>query len=330
MESTSYTRRVDPREIGRDDDDLDAAEAPFLRWHWRRVRRHARWVWTQGLGRLIEEDQLNPFESVPVAIRKAAWRLRNDASPHALAVFLIGLQRSGTNMVVRGMERSPEFEVHNENDRRAFQRFRLRPDAVIRDIVVRSRHPFVLFKPLCDSHRIAQLLDGLGTPTPGKAIWVYRSVDGRVRSSVAKFGDANLRALRRIAEGRGGDLWQAQGLSAEALTLIRSFDYDTLSPASASALFWYARNAIVFDHGLHDRDDVLFVSYERLVRDPEGEMRRLCNFLGFAFDQRWISHIEPRDAPGAPPLEIDPAIRRRCDVLSARLETVAAGRPAIA
>jgi hypothetical protein len=86
----------------------------------------------------------------------------------------------------------------------------------------------------------------------------------------------------------------------------------------------------VFEHGLHARDDVLLVSYERMVRDPEREMGRLCGFLGVAFDQRWISHIEARDVPGAPPLEIEPEIRRRCDVLSARLETVAAGRPAIA
>ena len=37
-----------------------------------------------------------------------------------------------------------------------------------------SWHEYVLFKPLCDSHRTVELLEGLGTPTPGKAIWAYR------------------------------------------------------------------------------------------------------------------------------------------------------------
>lgn len=329
----TYTAGMDGREPG-PESGTDAgrnAPAPSIRWQLARIRRHLGWARTQGLGRLIEEDQLNPFESIPTALRKAAWRLRNDVSPHARPVFLVGLQRSGTNMIVRGLERSPEFQVHNENDRAAFQRFRLRPDPVIRALVVRSPHAFVLFKPLCDSHRIAALLDELGTPTPGKALWAFRSVDGRVRSSLAKFGDSSRRALRRIAAGRGGDLWQAQGLSPESLELIRSFDDDRLSPGSASALFWYVRNAIVFEHGLHERDDVLLVSYDRIVEEPAAQMRRLCDFLGLSFDERLVSHIEPRHAASDPALGIDPEIRRLCEALGERLrdaaEVVPVARP---
>src|SRR5207248_1518559 len=152
----------------------------------------------------------------------------------AAPVWLVGVQRSGTNMVVRGLEASPEVEVRNENDSKAFERFRLRPDTVLRQIVLASRHRYVLFKPLCDSHRVDELL-ALHTPTSGRAIWAYRGVDGRVRSALAKFGDANLRVLTEIAAGRGGDRWQAQRLSRESLDLIRSFDWPAVSPASAAA-----------------------------------------------------------------------------------------------
>jgi hypothetical protein len=297
-------------------------------WTVRRIRRHLRWAREQGVGRLIEEDNLDPFERIPNAARKLVWRLSHDASPHAMPVFVVGVQRSGTNMVVRGFERSPMFEVHNENDRAAFHRFRLRPDPVIRDLVVRSRHPYVLFKPLCDSHRIGELLDDLGTPTRGKALWAYRSVDGRVRSSLAKFGNASGRALRMIAAGTGGHLWQAQGLSEASLELIRSFDYDRLSPASASALFWCVRNAILLERGLADRGDVAVVSYDRIVADPAPVMTAICGFLGLEYDDRLIEGVERRGAGARDPLPIDPLIRARCDEITDRLDAVTVGTAA--
>ena len=292
--------------------------ASEARWFIGRLSRHFRWAREQGIGRLIEEGDLDPSETIPAAYRRWRWRRAHDVAPHAIPVFLVGLQRSGTNMLVRGLERSPEFEVRNEKDRGAFDRFRIRADPVIRSIVERSGQRFVLFKPLCDSHRVRELLDGLGTPSSGRAIWAYRSVDGRVRSAVAKFGPANLVALREIAAGRGAHLWQAGGLGPEQLELIRSFDYDSVSPETAAALFWFARNSLYFDLGLHERDDVWLGAYERLVQEPVPVMRSLCAFLGFAFRQELVEHIDRRAASAAP-VEIEPQVRELCDGLTERL-----------
>jgi len=307
------------------DDEPDPATTPELRWQLFRVRRHVNWARTQGLGRLIEEDQLDPFERIPAAIRRARWRLRHDNRPNAVPVFLVGVQRSGTNMLTRGLERAPEFEVHNENDRQAFVRFRLKNPAVIRGIVERSKHAFVLFKPLCDSHRTHVLLDALRTPSSGLAIWAYRSYQGRVRSSVAKFGDSNRRALRRIAEGTGSHLWQAGGLSEASLELIRRFDYDRVSPESAAALFWFVRNSLYFDLGLDGRSDVALASYDATIEDPRGSMRALCEFLGLPFREELIEGIEPRHR-GSPGLEIDPGVRERCEELQSALDATMARR----
>ena len=63
----------------------------------------------------------------------------------------------------------------------------------------------MLFKPLCDSHRTDHLLDDLRTASPGRAVWVYRDVDGRVRSALAKFGDGNRQVLREFADGTNTD-----------------------------------------------------------------------------------------------------------------------------
>ena len=91
------------------------------------------------------------------------------------------------------------------------------PPVEIRALVEGSGQRYVLLKPLCDSHRVPEFLDGLGTPSPGRAIWAFRDVDGRVRSAVEKFGDANRKALRDIASGETLDSWQAGGLSQERL-----------------------------------------------------------------------------------------------------------------
>lgn len=224
-------------------------------------------------------------------------------------------------MVARGFRASPEFEVFNENDKRAFTEFRIRPVEQIAGLVRASRHRWVLFKPLCDSHRAAELLDALGSEVPGRALWVHRRVDPRVRSALAKFGDANLRALGEIAAGRGDGLWQAGGLSDKNRELIGSFDYGAMSPASAAALFWFIRNSLFFELGLDRRADLLAVSYDRLIEAPEELMQGVCGFLGCPWDRRFVEHIEPRHPAEAAPLEIDPQIRALCDRLQARFDS---------
>jgi hypothetical protein len=271
------------------------------------------------VGRLIEEDQLNPLERIPLAAARRRWRRAHHVAPNAVPVFVVGVQRSGTNMLVRGLERSPEFEVRNENDGAAFERFHLRPDPVIRALVERSGQAYVLFKPLIDSHRTNELLDGLGTPSPGRAIWAYRAVDGRVRSSVAKFGDSNLQALRRIAAGDTG-IWQAGGLTEERLALVRGLDLGAMTAESGAALFWMLRNQLFFDLGLDRRDDVLLASYGATIEDPEAALRRVCAFLDFPYRPELAAHVDRRAAGGRPPLDLDPRVRELCSELERRLE----------
>src|SRR5437763_6147814 len=293
----------------------------------RKAARHWRWARQDGLSTLIEEDDLRPLSRTSRAWRKWRWRRSHGVDGGtAMPVWLVGVQRSGTNMVVRGLEESPEVEVHNENDGAAFERFRLRPDPVVRQIIVASRHRYVLFKPLCDSHRVDELL-ALDTPTAGRAIWAYRGVDGRVRSALAKFGDTNLRVLTDIAAGRGDDLWQAQRLSAESLEVLGSFDWPSMDPASAAALFWYVRNQLFFDLGLDRRDDVLLSSYDALIADPEAGTKSLASFLDLAWHPGLAAHIEPRPPRDVAPLELDARVRRLCDDLAGRLDAAAAQAP---
>jgi hypothetical protein len=302
-----------------------------VRRTWVRVRRHLRWARRDGVARLVEEDQLDPRAATAIRAARKRWVDEHPGvAPRAMPIFLVGVQRSGTNMLMRGFETSPSFDVCNENDRRAFVRFRLRPLPEIRRLVESSGQRAMLFKPLTESHRTVELLDQLGTPTPPRAIWAYRSVDGRVRSAVAKFGPNNLLALRSIAEGRAGRSWSVEGpaqeivdlirsgLSEDSLELVRSFDYARLSPEAGAALFWYVRNRLYFELGLHERHDVMLTSYDRMVIDPEPAMRSLCAFLGVANDPALIAHVDRRSAL-PPAVELPTEIRERCAELELRL-----------
>ena len=288
----------------------------------RRVGRHIHWAREEGTRRLIEEDQLNPFERVPLAIKKWRWRRAHHVAPNSVPVFLVGVQRSGTNMITQGLEHSPEFEVFSENDRRAFDRFFLKPDDQIRSLVVKSGHRYSLFKPIIDSHRVGELLDTLGTPSAGRAIWAYRSMEGRVRSAVTKFGTSNLDAMRTIAHDGGQGMWQAGGLTEERLEFIRSFDYSAISPKTGAAIFWFVRNSLYFDLGLDERDDVTLACYDEFINRPGPAMRSLTTFLGLDFDPDLIAHVRAqpnRPARTADP-DIDPAVTEVCSALFDRLE----------
>ncbi|MEO7269239.1 MAG: sulfotransferase domain-containing protein [Knoellia sp.] len=285
----------------------------------RKVLRHAYWARTEGIGRLVEEDRLDPRERVGTALRKARWRRRSGGSPgSARPVYVVGLQRSGTNMLLRGLDAAPEIDARGENDRGLFERFRLRDLDALGAAVRRSRHHLVLLKPICDSHRVDLLLDDPLLPH-GKALWVVRDVVERARSEVSKFGPANLIALREIAAGRGELRWQGERLPTASVELVRSFDTERMTPHTAAALFWVVRNQLVFDLGLDARDDVLLVSYDAFAADPESEMRWICTFLDFPFSPELCSHVTRRSTHGHGPLDIDPRVLTLAKDLDARL-----------
>jgi hypothetical protein len=294
------------------------------------VRRNLYWGRTQGWWNLIEEHDLDLRVRVPRDFKKLLEGIRNPIRPTtARPVFVVGAQRSGTNMVTHGLDMSPNFRVYNEGNSRAFDNYRLKSLPEIAALVEKSRHPFVLFKPLLDSHRIVSMLEELGTPTPPRAIWIYRDVRGRVRSELAKFGDSNLRVLLRREREPGLRHWQLNdelGLSPASTALLERLSVRQLSPADGAALFWLFRNRLVFDLGLERRGDVQIVSYDRLVAESEDTMRRMCAFLGIPYSAELIKHVKPRSGIPSPEIAIDEEILGLCDELRGQLEALASRR----
>jgi hypothetical protein len=272
---------------------------------------------------MIRETDPAPIRRSREALSKWTYRRRHRSAPNATPVFLVGLQRSGTTALTRSLGASAAVEIRNEANRHAFDRFRIRDLDTIRRLVMESDHQVVLFKPLCDSHRVLDLLN-LGAPSSAKAIWAFRSPAGRIRSSIGKFGHHNLDVLSAIARGAGPETWQSGGLSPESLSLIRSFDYATMTPATAAALFWYVRNQLVYTLGLDRRPDVLLIHYDLLTERPAEVMRPLCRFIGIGYDGRLHRRIHARPTRlSEMPADVDPSVARICLELDTQLRMTA-------
>lgn len=302
----------------------DASTFGRLGWRWRMVRRNARWLRAQGVARLVEEHELDPVRRTRLAVQKASWRRRHSVPPGtATAVLLTGTPRSGTNMMVRGLAALPEVEVHNEGDRQAFQRYRLRSDREIAALVERSRHQVVLLKPLLDAHRVRGLLDALGGGSRARVFWAYRDVDSRARSALTKFGPSALVVLTEIVrDGRSSRRWQAASMSAGTLERLGGLAWDRLTPADGAALMWVVRNELFFDQGLDARSDAMAVSYEAVVADPERVTRAMCAHVGVAWRPSVSADIEPR-TPTLRRLDLDPQVRTWCEEMRERLDRAA-------
>ena len=218
---------------------------------------------------MLEEKEIDPVRTVPVAVRKWRYRRTSPVPPGAARpVFVVGVQRSGTNMLLRGLGNAPEVEVHNENDRRAFERYKLRGPHTVAGLVDRSRHSHVLFKPLCDSHRTDELL-ALRDPDAGhgRSGPTATSTAGSAPRSPSS-ATATGRCCGEFAAGVNTSRWHVQRISPESAAFVRSFDYDTMTAESGAALMWLIRNRLFFDLGLDRRADVHLVSYNSFLADP--------------------------------------------------------------
>jgi len=233
-------------------------------------------------------------------------------------VFIAGMQRSGTNMVMEVLERSFLTDVYHETDPRAFDDYSMRERAVIHQLAGRSRAPYFIIKALLELDQLRSLMDEF---TPAKTVWILRNVNDTVNSATASFSDFSAR-LGRMQTDRMSDGWHGRGMSDETYAYIKSLYHPDINEASAAAMMWYYRNILFFEQGLDKDPRVLLTRYEKLVTQPQEEFARIFAFLGIPYSP-WVSHrvfassIRSRPAP-----PIDAEIFALCRGLSERFEAL--------
>lgn len=231
------------------------------------------------------------WSALRLARRKTRYRRRNEPVETTRAAFIVGCQRSGTTMALSMLNESLDVDVLNESDARAFVECRIKDVQTRKRLLDKSAANCLIFKPVCESHR----LDDLLREHPGsRGIWMYRDYADVANSAVTLWGDTTKRFMSDLFQGGGdwgGYQWNRERIGDDCLDELRAAAPADPTPHEAAALFWYMRNYTLFEQPLRDRDDVVIMRYEPLVRDADKGFRRLCAFLDVGFSPRMVRRV---------------------------------------
>lgn len=261
--------------------------------------------------------------SLATRMHHAAWRvgkaLRQRIRPArpALHVFVAGMQRSGTNLLMDVFDASLATDVYHETDPRAFERYEMRDLAHIRALAARSTAPVFVIKALCELDRIRSLMEEFA---PAKTLWVVRDWRDSVHSAVRSFGNF-VPQWRRLAAGDSRD-WRGRGMSADTRAVLARLLRDDVSEAEGAAIMWYYRNVLFFEQALETDPRVQVLFYERLVEAPFEAVSQVLGFVGLpGSSARIAGRIHARSVKHRAPEGISPEVAALCDGLLARFVT---------
>lgn len=231
-------------------------------------------------------------------------------------VFIAGMQRSGTNMLMEEIDRSLDTDVYHETDARAFTAFEMRDETVIQSLADNSRARYFVIKALCELDRLPRLMARF---TPSQTVWIVRAFEDVVNSATRSFRNFP-RQVGRIAEDRAAAQWRGRGMSDKTHALVRDLYRPDMNEASAAALTWYFRNVLFFEHAFETRPDVLLVNYEKLVSTPRAQFLRLFEFLDLRCPAGVGGNVTARSIGKNAVPEIDPRVRAVCEELTGRFD----------
>lgn len=246
---------------------------------------------------------------------------------HPRIVWVFGCQRSGTTMLRSFIgfdprvndqgEGDPPFFHQQENDHPDY--IRLIPDDEIETLVQNQRSEVVLIKPLHDSQRAADLLDRFHD---SKGVWIFRDYHEVILSHLTYYkgryeGLPYVKPLLELDDAS----WKAQGLGEEMRTFIEQHRSLATTPTAAFALFWLARNSLLFSRP-HDR--LIALGYKQLVQQPRECLAILSQHIGLDLDPRFTQFPEHRDRSTPLPDPIPPPILDACETMAQRLSAVSA------
>lgn len=265
---------------------------------------------------------LTPMQRIqrklPRALKFARQWLRVAAGrrPPARAIFVVGSQRSGTRLPLQLFDRSERMMTYSEGHYPYFDGVLLQPLPTVARLLERNPFPVVVLKPICETHRVVELL----TQFPGsRAIWIFRHYRDAVNSASVKWKSGK-EAVRRLAAGDlDGAAWRAGGLTPAKLETVRSLYRDDLSLHAANAIMWYLRNDLFFDLNVAGRDDVLLVRYEDLVQQPREACGRMFRFAGVAAPEGLAGSVYTSSVSKKPFPPIPADIEALCQAVEEKL-----------
>jgi hypothetical protein len=195
--------------------------------------------------------------------------------------FIFGCQRSGTTLLRNFIGLDSRFRDIGEGDTPYFHQergsryLRLLEDDQVEALVCSQKSPWVLLKPLHDSQRAVELLARF---KESRGIWIFRHYDMVVQSHLGYYRHDPMEYLQPLKQ-MDRSSWMLSGLENQNLERVRELvELAGESVANLYAVFWYARNALLFQH--LQRANLLVVAYEDLVGSPHQCLQAFNRHLG--------------------------------------------------
>lgn len=223
--------------------------------------------------RWSKSHKINRFRTALHAVLKPC--------PSPRVAFIFGCQRSGTTLLRDFIGSDKRFRDIGEGDAPYFHQekgpryLRLVDDSQVEALTKAQKSPWVLLKPLHDSQRAAELLERFES---SRGIWIFRHYDSVVQSHIGYYRHDPMEYLRPL---RQVDIhsWMLSGLEQQSMERVRELlEIANSSIPDLYAVFWYARNALLFQH--LKRVNLLVISYENLVAAPHQCLQSFNNHLG--------------------------------------------------
>ncbi len=234
-------------------------------------------------------------------------------------IFVLGIQRSGTTMLMFAFHLHPEIAVYDESrDSPSFLDFRLRSLPNTENLVCTSPFPVACFKPLADSHITTQLLEHFPAAL---CIWALREYSDVANSFLRKFPHAT-KAIRLVCAGQEGGGWFQEGISEETGQIMRNLPWQDFSDYDFACLVWWARNRLFFEQHLEREKRVFLLNYEKFVTAPEESLQKITDFIGIPFSPQMTRYIHARSISRHSSPQINPLVQELCDELTASFNTL--------
>jgi hypothetical protein len=275
--------------------------------------------------RIVKRIRRISFSKVTGRIRERTRQLVTAVrTPHPTKsktpVFVVGCNRSGTNMVCRAIGKSPHGWDYREADfSLAFRGYYLRSDPVIESLIRRTPAPIISFGSILDSQSADDLLSRFDG---AKAIWIYRGFEDVANSCARMQWGPQLKEYVGWVAGDELEKLGARGerIGKDTVRLVKDSFREDLSIEDSACLYWYMRNRLFFDLGLHTDQRALLMQYEDTVLESDKAFRRVFDFLDFPFHTEitegiYSTSVGKHAWPGA-----DPSIHAACSELERQLD----------
>jgi hypothetical protein len=248
---------------------------------------------------------------------KSLWnRLLANQSRERRTVFVAGVHRSGTNMMMEILDSSWETDVFNEWDTRAFDGYMLRDEAVIHELFKKSVSPVFVVKALHEANDLRRLMEAFA---PAKAIWMFRSFDDMINSTLHRWPGARNK-IEELVQDRTTADWRGWGMTDETYRIVREHYRPGMSDASVTGLFWFYRNQLLFDQRLDDDARVQLVCYEDLVSGHGDYTKRLTDWLGIDLTTTMRRVAQPTSVRKHSAPQLDADVRALCERMRVSLD----------